>query len=958
MAETFTGENLQQINTNSIPNSAETSMDNSLTGIHDVVIDLSTLEREYYTNSKSSKYFENVKSSKTSLSKILDDFDELLEGMSISEKKDDKDKATKPKAVNKSMTLDNVIKYNDSVAAAAVLITTELTAIKNLLDTRLSKDGQQESPIKGIGKIFEGLGGGAAALVMLAGSLLIFAGAMILFQAVKWGPALAGLAMFALFTVGTLAIAKAVGSEQKTFREFTKGIMLMVGSYVLFAGALVLVSYIGKLIDWKVVLPTLGTFMVFVAATVVLGKFVSGEKSTFLQFTEGVLLMIASYAAFSGVLVLVSMIGQNIQWNHVMTTMVAFIGFVGISIILAKLAGSATADMLLLAAASAAMTLSFGLFTGALKLCSLIELQDVLNGAVVLGAMLVFIAATVALGAAIAAGSVVILTGLGLMVAVSAALLVMAASFAGALAMLSLINVTPDAIAKLESIKPILAAIAPLTPLAAAATVAIVPVTAFMVLFMAAVTALTAAIGLISLIKDSPEALQFKLSKISGAIETIAGMDLHPVQIAKALIGLPGVLLASTMMGTILAVFVGLSKLEYDEQAIFRVLGVVTLLVGTLSESGEAIKGMSIKSAEALTIALGGITTAMKNITDIITTIKDIPLTEIDAAVSNIQYMMSKLFMGSEDPANPTLVDVLESMPGISKRAARATETLPAVTTSLKNITDVIIQIKDVSPDMVAQAIESIKMEVACLKDCSGMFKEIAGESTTGHLWWKKDTFSEAGKSIDNISQLIPKIKGVFEQLGSSGFSTDGIDSLKIGVAAIGNIDKSFETGAEHLMKGFKDIDKIDGKSLTKIKANIDTINVSPLDKLGTSISSFITKASGLDTVVRNMENLSKALKDVSKQSDALKKFDFSKAAKAAAAKDSPSSAPIVSQASAEGKTDNEKIINLLIQNTNTMINVLNLMTGWDSNGLQVIPLIGEEEEKKGWTNQFFGIKK
>ena len=172
------------------------------------------LEREYYETADN--YFE---AAQELFGSILDSLVALQEVIVSKNEEDKKEANKKPKSISKTLTIDQVIQYNDSSAAAAVVLC-------NKLDALFGKDKKKEksSSNDSIEQLLKSAGAGASALLVIAGSMLLFATGASLFDKVNWPAALAGVAFFATFVAGTLAISIALKKEAKDLKQFAKNV--------------------------------------------------------------------------------------------------------------------------------------------------------------------------------------------------------------------------------------------------------------------------------------------------------------------------------------------------------------------------------------------------------------------------------------------------------------------------------------------------------------------------------------------------------------------------------------------------------------------------------------------------------------------------------------------------------------------------------------------------------------
>ena len=158
------------------------------------------------------------------------------------------------------------------------------------------KGGQGSEKKKGsIGDIFKGLLEGASGIALLAVALVVFAGALSLFQFVEWPSALIGMVSFSIFTIGFIQIAKKIGKSVDDFIAMTIGAGFMSVAIGVFAGALILM----KFIEWGPALAGLGLFGLFTLGMLGVALLVNENTKNFLQFAVGSTVMAGALLAFS-----------------------------------------------------------------------------------------------------------------------------------------------------------------------------------------------------------------------------------------------------------------------------------------------------------------------------------------------------------------------------------------------------------------------------------------------------------------------------------------------------------------------------------------------------------------------------------------------------------------------------------------------------------------------------------
>lgn len=893
----------------------------ALTGVHSIIIDLEELEREYYETADD--YFE---AAQELFGSILDSLVALQEVIVSTNEEDKKAANKKPKAISKTITIDQVIQYNDSSAAAAVLLC-------NKLDALFGKDKKKEKGgDSGIEKLLQAAGAGAGALLIIAGSMLLFAGGAALFDKVNWPAALAGVAFFAIFVAGVLAISIALKKEAKNLKQFAKNILMMTGTLALFAATVWFTGEVNKNTDWGAVLKTLGLFVAFVAAVALIGKFLKQEEGSFKDLAIGTLLMVAGLIVFTGALLLISWVHEKIDFKAVATvtgmflvfvlavaliaktansnmsefmkfgatvaimtgdlmlfalalkeiqalnllenlgatliTLGLFIGFVVIMAVIANIANTQIAQFALFAVATALMIGALMLLTVAIKVAASVDVKEILMSLLVVGTMVLFVAAFAGLGWALLAMAPVIFPGLAIALAVSVLVLGVVAAFAGVTALIQKLEIDKKAFDKLYSIETL--------------------------------------------------------------IKVIADINWHPFKMLKAAASMAPAFAAIGMVSLMVNCLQGISKLEIDEGKIESVMDIIEGLIETLSDNAEEMKDLGLEASLAIGIALDGVTKAMLNLTEVIQRLQDITPKDVKKATINLQYIMSKLFLTGTDPLNePTLMDVLMAVPEISKKAVEACGALPNVTMALNNIADVILKVKDLSPKEVESAVASVLAMADCLANCSGFFKAIADNSSYGGFlgFGKKDTFKTVDEKMDSISDILSKIIDVFGNLGGvdpagveaisgifsrisridksfverSGYFADGLNHIAdakvrgivlafnglnpndiplaqfiISLKPVEEVDKAFVNGAKNLRDGINYIADSRFKDLDEFKIQIAEINSDPFTRLATSMDAVVSNALKLRTINNELGKLSDHLKDVYNASSKFKQtFDL-----------------------------------------------------------------------------------
>ena len=176
---------------------------------------------------------------------------------------------------------------------------------------------------KGISGFFKGLMEGIGGIASLGVALFAFAGATLLFNFVDWGSAVIGMLAFTVFTIGMVALAKTLSSEQKDLTKFAESSLIMSAALGAFAVSLYIASTlmsmkpinIGSIslpaFDVGGAILALVTFGIFEMGMASLAKKINKENGDFANFALVSLLMTAALVTFSVGLVIASNIFAN-----------------------------------------------------------------------------------------------------------------------------------------------------------------------------------------------------------------------------------------------------------------------------------------------------------------------------------------------------------------------------------------------------------------------------------------------------------------------------------------------------------------------------------------------------------------------------------------------------------------------------------------------------------------------
>jgi MFS family permease len=632
---------------------------------------------------------------------------------------------------------------------------------------------------------------------MMTGALALFAATVWFMGKVNentnWGTVLATLGLFAAFVAGVVLLGKLVDKNKGTFKDFALGTILMVAALALFAGALVLISWVYEKIDLKSTFIVTCIFLAFVLAVAFIAKIANSNMTEFMKFGATVAIMTSDLMLFALALKEIQALNLMENLGTTLITLGLFIGFIVIMAVIANLANTQMAQFALFAVASALMIGALMLFTVAIKVAASVKVEEILTSLLVVGSMVLFVAAFAGLGWALLAMSPIIFPGLAIALTVSVLVLGVVAAFAGVTKMIQELDINEAAFDKLNTIETL--------------------------------------------------------------IKVIADIDWHPFKMLKAAASMAPAFAAIGMVSLMVNCLQGISKLEIDDSKIESVMDIIEGLIETLSDNAEQMKDLGLEASLAIGVALGGVTNAMLNLTEVIQRLQDVTPEDVQKATVNLQYIMSHLFLQGSDPLNePTLMDVLMAVPEMSKKAVEACSALPDVTMALNNIADVILKVKDLSPEEVSTAVDSVIAMADCLANCSGFFKAIADNSTYGGFlgFGKKDTFKVVDEKMDAISSILTKIINVFN--GLEGVDPAGIQAVGDIFNQVSHIDKSFVTKSEYLADG---LEYIADAPIRKVISAFEGLNPAEMP-----LAVFITTLKPVEQVDKEFVKGAKNLRD------------------------------------------------------------------------------------------------
>lgn len=231
------------------------------------------------------------------------------------------------------------------------------------------KGGQGSEKKKGsVGDIFKGLLEGASGIALLAVALVVFAGALSLFQFVEWPSALIGMVSFSIFTIGFIQIAKKIGKSVDDFIAMTIGAGFMSVAIGIFAGALILM----KFIEWGPALAGLGLFSLFTLGMLGVALLVNENTKNFLQFAVGSTVMAGALLAFSVSIMFSSWLMKAVDVGGAFEAIGFFTLFTLGNLAVAALVSENTGNFVQFALGSIAMAGALAAFSISLAISSMI----------------------------------------------------------------------------------------------------------------------------------------------------------------------------------------------------------------------------------------------------------------------------------------------------------------------------------------------------------------------------------------------------------------------------------------------------------------------------------------------------------------------------------------------------------------------------------------------------------
>ncbi len=171
----------------------------------------------------------------------------------------------------------------------------------------------------------------------LSGAFLAFGIALLVMQNIKWHPQMAiTLGVFVVFIFGCLGLAKLVNEHTGDFKQFAIGSALLAGALAVFAIAIFALGIIPPKILGQGIEITIALLVLLVGAGFVLGKW-SKNLSDFKAFGMGALLLSAGVAVLAAVVLIIGQMDPAKAWNATAIVFVLVSMLVGAAFIASKL---------------------------------------------------------------------------------------------------------------------------------------------------------------------------------------------------------------------------------------------------------------------------------------------------------------------------------------------------------------------------------------------------------------------------------------------------------------------------------------------------------------------------------------------------------------------------------------------------------------------------------------------
>lgn len=217
--------------------------------------------------------------------------------------------------------------------------------------------------------MFKGLLAGAGGIALLAGSMLMFAGAAALFTTIDWPKALIGLAAFSLFVLGSVVIANTVQANMEAFKEFAMGVILLAAGLAAFSVAVIVAGLASPFLGDA--LGVLFAYVVFLSISITIAQAVAANMGNFIQFGLGMLALTASLLLFAGTIYVMALVAPMV--DEALPVLLLAVSFIAGAILLSVIASAALPYFITFGLGMMALMGALGLFAGIIYLFALVQ---------------------------------------------------------------------------------------------------------------------------------------------------------------------------------------------------------------------------------------------------------------------------------------------------------------------------------------------------------------------------------------------------------------------------------------------------------------------------------------------------------------------------------------------------------------------------------------------------------
>jgi len=319
--------------------------------------------------------------------------------------------------------------------------------------------------------------------------------------------------------------------------------------------------------------------------------------------------------------------------------------------------------------------------------------------------------------------------------------------------------------------------------LAGLASVLAIPGLAFLVvasvLMMVAFVALWAAMAALDEIsKYDTSKLRDTVEKINKLIEEVKKIKVGPIVMLRFAMLAAAMLAVRSIFEDTRKTFENIEKIKevMDKVDVSLIMVPVEKLIKTVADAAQKMKGASLEAAVAFSIMLKSVTDAIDSIVNTMLKLKDIDKKLIEAAQANLKIVLNEFFGVGDNPSPYSILKVFEGVKGINKSQLRLAEALVPLTEAIKNITDTILAIKDIKPEVVQEAIVSLRV-----------ITNFIGELIPFTEQFKKGFFAGdsakqaeiAATTIEAMIPMIENIKALSEKIADVKNIDTGISNLR-----------------------------------------------------------------------------------------------------------------------------------------------------------------------------------